>query len=145
MKYTPHCSSGFALGCFAGAACAGTLPLRLALRRQADGDHRDQLGTGAIPAEKTAAKRKLADYLKKITGVGLGHRGGKGLQGRLPVCRLHSLLGARGGFHRLWREESLLETAGDSLIVGGGRPRGTSTPPTSAGEGTGRALVHALD
>ena len=112
--------------CVAGVVTgAETLPLRLAAVSQS-------LATivvnsaGAIPAEKTAAK-ELAEYLKKITGAEFATVEEKEFKGGPAVyVGWTDFAKSKGAeFAGFDQEESLLRTVDGSLIVGGGRPRGT--------------------
>ncbi len=81
---------------------------------------------GAIPAEKTAAK-ELADYLKKITGAEFATVEEKDFQGGPAIYVGWTEFAKKNGadFSTFGDEESLVKTHEDSLIVGGGRQRGT--------------------
>lgn len=80
---------------------------------------------GAIPAENTAA-RELSDYLKKITGAEFATVEEKGFKGGPAIYVGWTEFAKKNGadFSTFGDEESLLKTTDDSLIVGGGRPRG---------------------
>lgn len=81
---------------------------------------------GAIPAEKTAAK-ELADYLKKITGAEFATVEEKDFQGGPAIYLGWTAFAKKNGadFSTFGDEESLVKTHENSLIVGGGRQRGT--------------------
>ncbi|MHB9024697.1 MAG: DUF4838 domain-containing protein [Armatimonadota bacterium] len=83
--------------------------------------------TGAIPAEKTAAG-ELAAYLRKITGATFTTIEKSALPAGAPAIYLGDTAFARAqGIDpgKLGAEEFILRTVGKSLILTGGRPRGT--------------------
>ncbi len=80
----------------------------------------------AIPAEQTAAK-ELQVFLQKITGAELpvvSSAAGKKIIYVGPSAQVRKIL-KDVDFSSLEADEILLKTAGDSLILAGGRPRGT--------------------
>jgi hypothetical protein len=81
---------------------------------------------GAIPAEKTAAK-ELSNYLKKITGVDFAPVEEKEFEGGPAIYVGWTEFAKKKAidFSSFGEEQSMHYTAGQSLIVGGGRPRGT--------------------
>jgi hypothetical protein len=81
---------------------------------------------GAIPAEKTAAA-ELSDYLKKISGAEFAAVEEKNFQGGPAIYVGWTEFAKKNGadFATFGDEESLLKSVGNSVIVGGGRPRGT--------------------
>ena len=83
--------------------------------------------SGAIPAEKTAAK-ELADYLAKITGATFATVEESAWKGGTPAIYVGNTAFARQlgmDVKELWAEESLLKTTAGNLVLTGGRPRGT--------------------
>ena len=83
--------------------------------------------TNATPAEQTAAK-ELAEYLGKITGAKFEVMEEQALpSGTAAIFLGNTRFAERQGIDisKLGEEESILKTAGGSLIITGGRPRGT--------------------
>lgn len=81
----------------------------------------------AIPAEKTAAEQ-LATYLGKVTGATFPVLEGGPLKPGAPAIYLGDTTFARAhGIDptKLGAEESVVRTADGSLLITGGRPRGT--------------------
>ncbi len=78
------------------------------------------------PAETTAAS-ELSDYLAKITGIPFAIRDEKEIHGGPAIYVGWTAFAKTNGvdFASFGEEESLLRTVDRSVIVGGGRPRGT--------------------
>jgi hypothetical protein len=81
---------------------------------------------GAIPAEKTAAA-DISEYLKKITGAEFAAVEEKNFKGGPAIYVGWTEFAKKNGadFATFGEEESLLKTVGNSVMIGGGRPRGT--------------------
>ncbi|MBU0607402.1 MAG: hypothetical protein KKI08_05920, partial [Armatimonadetes bacterium] len=84
-------------------------------------------GANPIPAEQTAA-RELAEYLEKVTGAEF--RTVEETAAEKPVRAIYlgwTAFAAGEGIDcaKLGAEEWVIKTFGDSLVIAGGRPRGT--------------------
>jgi len=80
-----------------------------------------------IPAEKTAVK-ELAVYLEKITGAKFEIKEEKSFKAGEPAIYIGNTEFARKHIidpAKMGAEESVLRTVGNSLVLSGGRPRGT--------------------
>lgn len=113
-----------AIGCL---VCASAFGRDLTVAQNGQARMVIAVGANPIAAEKTAAK-ELAEYLQKVTGATFSQVAETEVPAKASAIYVgHTAFAARRGLDsaKLRDEEWVLRTVGDSLILTGGRPRGT--------------------